>query len=131
MNTLMVCCGVWMMHDWLGTMVLDNCYDHNYHQVQNLTQPFIRHMEENCYDYPRDSFNCKLMIITPIFILTLILILMIMLSICAIVTCVRLRRLQRYHEYQTSQGFDSAGTEETTDDDPKAHNNEKKMPIDV
>ena len=117
-NSLMVCCGVWLMHDWMGSMVLDNCYDHNYHQINNLTEPFIRHMEENCYDYPRESISCKMMLITPIFILILILLFLILLSVCACVTCIRLKRLQRYykyHDYKTSQGFDSSGTEETTD----------------
>ena len=125
----MVCCGVWLMHDWMGSMVLDNCYDHNYHQINNLTEPFIRHMEENCYDYPRDSISCKMMLITPVFILILILLFLILLSVCACVTCVRLKRLQRYHDFQTSQGFDSSGTEETTDGaDPVL---EKKKQLEV
>lgn len=119
-DSLMMCCGAWIMHDWMGSMVMDNCYEHNYHQINNMTRPFILQMETNCQSYPRDSFSCKLMIVTPITLLVILILLILSLCICAVVTCLRLRRYQRYHEYHKSQGFDSAGTDETTDSDPTA-----------
>lgn len=104
------------MHDWLGGMVLDNCYDHNYYQLNNLTEPFLQQMEENCSDYPKDSFSCKMVYLIPIFLLVFILVLILSLSACAIYMCIRLRYYRRYFEYQKSQAFDSAGSDEMTDD---------------
>lgn len=104
------------MHDWLGGMVLDNCYDHNYYQLNNLTEPFLQQMEENCGDYPKDSISCKMVFLTPIFLLVLIILLILTLSACTIYMCIRLRYYRRYFEYQKSQGFDSAGSEDMTDE---------------
>ncbi|XP_054153212.1 uncharacterized protein LOC128951929 [Oppia nitens] len=130
-NTLVFCCGVWLMHDMMSSMVLDSCYEHNYHQVRNLTQPFIEHMEAQCWDYPRDAFACKFLIITPITILVLLILLMLTLSICAIVTCVRLRRYQSLYDFNKSQAFDSDITDETTDETAVQSMDVKKKPIDV
>lgn len=115
-SPLFVCCGVWILNDWLGGLVLDNCYDHNYHQLNNLTEPFLQQMEDTCGDYPKDSFSCKVLAVTPIILLVFILVLICSLSACAIFLCIRLRYYQRYFEYQKSQAFDSAASEDLTDE---------------
>lgn len=111
-----MCCGVWIMHDWLGGLVLDNCYDHNYYQLNNLTEPFLQQMEETCADYPKDSLPCRMMIITPITLLVIFFLLMLSLCGCAIFTFIRFRYYKRYYKYHKSQAFDSAGSEESTDE---------------
>lgn len=73
-------------------------------------------MEDTCADYPRDSFSCKLVVAAPIILLVLIIVLILSLSACAIFMWIRLRYYKRYFEYQKSQAFDSAGTEEMTDE---------------
>ncbi|KAG4076880.1 hypothetical protein HA402_015867 [Bradysia odoriphaga] len=115
-NPLFICCGTWLINDWLGGMVLDNCYDHNYHQLNNLTEPFLHTMEETCGDYPKDSFSCKMVFATPIALLVFIIVLILSLSGCSIFMCIRLRYYRRYFEYQKSQAFDSAGSEDMTDE---------------
>ena len=128
---MMVCCGSYMMHDILGSLVLDNCYEHNYHQINNLTQPFIKHIEDDCYDYPRDSYSCKLMFVIPITLVVLFFLMILSLSICAIVTCFRLRRSQNHIKYHKSQCLDYCGTDETTDETSAPVSPEKIKPIDV
>lgn len=96
--------------------MLDNCFDHNYYQLNNLTEPFLQQMKDNCEDYPRDSLSCKMVFVTPIILLVLIFVLILALSACSIFMCIRLRYYRRYFEYQKSQAFDSAGSDEMTDD---------------
>lgn len=112
--TLLVCCGVWIANDWLGGLVLDNCYDHNYYQLNNLTEPFLQQMKDNCSEYPKDSFSCKMVVVTPIILLVLVFVLIIALSACSIFMCIRLRYYRRYFEYQKNQAFDSAGSDDMT-----------------
>lgn len=132
-NTWLVCCGVWKLHEWIGDKVIDNCYDHNYHQINNLTKPFIQDMEVSCHHFPKHSFYCKLLFVFPIFFLLLLFIIIVLLSTCAIVTCVRLKRLQRYNDSKyKSQTLDSCDTNETPDEpNAPASPEEKKKPIDV
>lgn len=130
LNPLFICCGVWILNDWMGGMVLDNCYDHNYYQINNLTQPFLQQMEESCDDYPKDSFSCKMLAVSPIILLVFILVLILSLCASTIFMCIRLRYYQRHFEYQKSQTFDSAASDDLTDE-TTTPTMKKKTPLEI
>jgi hypothetical protein len=99
LNDFFGCCGIWILKDWFNSLVLENCYSHNYNQINNITEILMPKIRKMCDEYPEDSFYCKLLIITPITIIVLFILIIIAIVTCGIVSFVKFRKYKKRYRY--------------------------------
>jgi hypothetical protein len=94
------------MKDWFNSLVLENCYTHNYNQINNITEILMPKIRKMCDEYPQDSFYCKLLIITPITIIVLFIFIIIAIITCGIFSFVKFRKYKkRYRKHQNLREY--------------------------